>query len=50
MGEIKMGCVHGMGNQPEPETTTEDTAGCDSLPLGEGHHNGDKGHRADYGE
>lgn len=47
MGEIEMGGVHGMGNQSEPQTQAEDTAGCDSLPLGEGYYNGGEGHRAD---
>ena len=43
MGEIEMGGVHGVGYQSEPQTQTEDTAGCDSLPLGEGDCNGGEG-------
>lgn len=50
MGEIEMGGVHGMGNQSESQAQAEDTAGCDSLPLGEGNYYGGEEHRADYGE
>ena len=43
MGEIEMGGVHGVGYQSEPQTQTEDTAGCDSLPMGEGDSDRGKG-------
>lgn len=46
MGEIEMGGVHAVGYQSEPQTQTEDTAGCDSLPLGEGDSNRGEGCRA----
>lgn len=46
MGETEMGGIHGVGNQPEPQAQTEDTAGFDSVPVGEGDRNGGEGCRA----
>ena len=43
MGEIEVGGVHGVGNQSEPQTQTEDTAGFDSLSMGEGNDYGSEG-------